>query len=77
MRLFRAMRDEGVRYVVMEVSSQALARHRVRQHHLRYGGVHNLSPDHRHQEHRISLGQQSVVGRAIFDGGAMTILRKN
>lgn len=29
MRLFRAMRDEGVRYVVMEVSSQALARHRV------------------------------------------------
>ena len=46
MRLFRAMRDEGVRYVVMEVSSQALARHRVDGITFDTAVFTNLSPDH-------------------------------
>ena len=46
MRLFRAMRDEGVRYVVMEVSSHALALERVRGITFRVGAFTNLTRDH-------------------------------
>ena len=40
------MRDEGVRYGVMEVSSQALARHRVDGITFDTAVFTNLSPDH-------------------------------
>ncbi len=68
MRLFRAMRDEGVRYVVMEVSSQALARHRVDGITFDTAEFTNLSPTTsapRSTRTMPTTGQQEAVVRPV------------
>jgi UDP-N-acetylmuramoyl-L-alanyl-D-glutamate--2,6-diaminopimelate ligase len=45
-RYFRLMADSGVKYAVIEVSSQALAHHRVRGIEFEAAAYTNLSPDH-------------------------------
>ena len=65
-RLLRAMRDAGVRHCVLEVSSQALRRHRVDRLPFETVAFTNLSPDHVGPGEHPDLADYKAAKRRLF-----------
>lgn len=65
-RLLRAMRDAGVRHCVLEVSSQALRRHRVDGLPFETVAFTNLSPDHVGPGEHPDLADYKAAKRRLF-----------
>lgn len=67
-RLFRAMKDDGMTHVIMEVSSHALALGRVAGCHFAAGVFTNLSQDH--LDFHATMPEYFAAKRLLFKGDA-------
>lgn len=71
-RILRAMRDEGVELVIMEVSSHALDQGRVRGIEYAVGGFTNLTQDH--LDYHKSFNNYLCAKRKLFEHCAEAVL---